>query len=835
MSGGVMAVDFAKEFPRVFHGVEYMVKLAADDKSFSARIEQTDGSQQVWSATFSSSFLEEVTRRTGNFKPFAVFAKMILTAAAEEAALAGNTSVYLDVLTSRDLDMLRQRADRGPPNASPSSSLAPNNKRYLILTYTGEFDKVHYPLALTAEDPPQDPEQMRKTIQHLKEQVMELKKRSVVPAAASSASSTANINQSVVADQSGAGGHGQSVFRMTNDTMSQYTNARSYPSSSSSAASQSDVSMHAVDHPLYHHQQPPQSSPLSDRNLNEPHMVRRMEQELQQLRYSFDEARSENDRLRQALQQQSSSQNKGGLSSGALAGGVEQIRELKQQLSRQQLEAQEMRQKLLLEHRKETENLRKELTFAKNQAKRLEATTKRLQASNDELRRAQLQARKNQLYQHVPSSGYGNGSSRPGSARGSAFNSPHRSRAASRASSVASSREPSPVRSVASSTRTRRTMPEPRHSSSPASSARSFFGERRNSNPGSAGATRGGGATASSSRGQHMMNSSARPPIQHRSPASRSVRSISPSAGDRGPGMLMAHPNKRPPSAGRNAHPAPPTGRSSPSTSNQPRSQASRPPVYGERNTYLGALPPTSSSGGAVDHASANNAGSGISVNSSFDHGVPIPDFVHPGAASRGGDQHEGRYYKNGGFDTGSTASDRGERGPPPGLFVTSIGSGRGGATSSSPLSYQPDPAAVRAVANKSPGHRGASAGRGRSPSSQQGWSPRQTSPYHSAGIASMRGPPKNNSRPGSANGRRGSSRDGGGGGQMEVVGDSNSSPYRYNRQSPYASPGLLQKPPSFRTGSCSPRRQQSDVDARLNALQHFLRSNQTTVPPASG
>merc|ERR1711915_447060 len=40
-------------------------------------------------------------------------------------------------------EMLRQRNEMKPPNTKETS-----NKRYVILTYQAEFDKVHYPLAL---------------------------------------------------------------------------------------------------------------------------------------------------------------------------------------------------------------------------------------------------------------------------------------------------------------------------------------------------------------------------------------------------------------------------------------------------------------------------------------------------------------------------------------------------------------------------------------------------------------------------------------------------------------------------------------------------------------
>ena len=59
-------------------------------------------------------------------------------------------SVFLDILTSQDLEMLKARKQK--PNASTNQNTDKNklnNKRYMIMTYVVEFDKVHYPLPLT--------------------------------------------------------------------------------------------------------------------------------------------------------------------------------------------------------------------------------------------------------------------------------------------------------------------------------------------------------------------------------------------------------------------------------------------------------------------------------------------------------------------------------------------------------------------------------------------------------------------------------------------------------------------------------------------------------------
>ena len=60
-------------------------------------------------------------------------------------------SVFVDLLTPHDLEMLKARQNL---NANTSVSVPSQSKRYLIITYQGEFDRVHFPLPLAHEDTP---------------------------------------------------------------------------------------------------------------------------------------------------------------------------------------------------------------------------------------------------------------------------------------------------------------------------------------------------------------------------------------------------------------------------------------------------------------------------------------------------------------------------------------------------------------------------------------------------------------------------------------------------------------------------------------------------------
>ena len=144
-----------------------------------------------WTAQFTPKQLEELTAKTGNYKTFDTFVHMLA------AALRGNAvSVFVDLLTYADLEALRRLrrganangasgagiesvsgAGVGAP-VSSAAAAAPtsttNSKRYLILTYTGEFDRVHYPLPLSFEAEA-DAASLRRTCERLRAEIKALR------------------------------------------------------------------------------------------------------------------------------------------------------------------------------------------------------------------------------------------------------------------------------------------------------------------------------------------------------------------------------------------------------------------------------------------------------------------------------------------------------------------------------------------------------------------------------------------------------------------------------------------------------------------------------------
>lgn len=61
-----------------------------------------------------------------------------------------SSSVSVDLFTYDDLESLRRKrqGQTGPSNVVQPSNVQLANKRYLILTYNAEYDRIYYPLSL---------------------------------------------------------------------------------------------------------------------------------------------------------------------------------------------------------------------------------------------------------------------------------------------------------------------------------------------------------------------------------------------------------------------------------------------------------------------------------------------------------------------------------------------------------------------------------------------------------------------------------------------------------------------------------------------------------------
>ncbi|XP_074786856.1 centrosomal protein CCDC61 [Athene noctua] len=151
------------------HGA-HTVRLTLARSTLEVEVEAPLTSEQ-WRGEFDAAFIEDLTHKTGNFKQFGIFCSML-----ESALRQSSDSVSLDLLTYADLETLRSRK-MGVSARPPVSTASPlGAKRYLILIYSVEFDRIHYPLPLPYVGRP-DPAALRRLVRDLREELAQLRTR----------------------------------------------------------------------------------------------------------------------------------------------------------------------------------------------------------------------------------------------------------------------------------------------------------------------------------------------------------------------------------------------------------------------------------------------------------------------------------------------------------------------------------------------------------------------------------------------------------------------------------------------------------------------------------
>ncbi|XP_074242271.1 centrosomal protein CCDC61 isoform X2 [Saimiri boliviensis] len=153
----------------VFRGVEHAVRVVVSGQVLELEVEDRMTADQ-WRGEFDAGFIEDLTHKTGNFKQFNIFCHML-----ESALTQSSESVTLDLLTYTDLESLRNRKMGGRPGPLAPRSAQLNSKRYLILIYSVEFDRIHYPLPLPYQGKP-DPVVLQGIIRSLKEELGRLQR-----------------------------------------------------------------------------------------------------------------------------------------------------------------------------------------------------------------------------------------------------------------------------------------------------------------------------------------------------------------------------------------------------------------------------------------------------------------------------------------------------------------------------------------------------------------------------------------------------------------------------------------------------------------------------------
>ena len=130
-----------------FRGEVYAVGARAG-RGETLSVEAEHGATgERWRGDFTAQYVEAITAKTGCAKKYATFVRILMSALRQES-----TSAFIDLLTYRDLEAMKQSRD--PRGGKLRAAEEVHSKRYLIVTYTTEHERAHFPLPLLAEDRP---------------------------------------------------------------------------------------------------------------------------------------------------------------------------------------------------------------------------------------------------------------------------------------------------------------------------------------------------------------------------------------------------------------------------------------------------------------------------------------------------------------------------------------------------------------------------------------------------------------------------------------------------------------------------------------------------------
>jgi coiled-coil domain-containing protein 61 len=102
----------SRTFDTTIHGTDYQITAHFDAKLLNLTVEERK-TGFIWSGEFGEHYIEDITRKTGNYKKFPTFINMLIS------GLENSTrSVIVDILTYQDLEALKSRKGRRNLSAS---------------------------------------------------------------------------------------------------------------------------------------------------------------------------------------------------------------------------------------------------------------------------------------------------------------------------------------------------------------------------------------------------------------------------------------------------------------------------------------------------------------------------------------------------------------------------------------------------------------------------------------------------------------------------------------------------------------------------------------------
>jgi hypothetical protein len=138
--------NFNIEFYIEFKNIEYIVYLSVTETGLIISIE--NNMPTYWLANCGVERIDEITQKAGSYKNFNVFVKMLMSALSQD-----NDSVTFELLYNKDLELMKQSKKSYSMNDSMSQDPERANRLYLVVIYSGDFEKVSYPIPLYYQNP----------------------------------------------------------------------------------------------------------------------------------------------------------------------------------------------------------------------------------------------------------------------------------------------------------------------------------------------------------------------------------------------------------------------------------------------------------------------------------------------------------------------------------------------------------------------------------------------------------------------------------------------------------------------------------------------------------
>jgi hypothetical protein len=153
------------EFQALHQNVEHVFTLNITENNIKILMESM-GDSYYWKGNYEKKYIEEISNKAGSYKTFQLFVKMLCSALKKDTS-----SVFFDIVNANDLLEMKRKINSNVDQSQLSENdQKRSTRKYLIISYSNEFENVRYPLPLTLIDDP-DSFILLRTIERLKNKI----------------------------------------------------------------------------------------------------------------------------------------------------------------------------------------------------------------------------------------------------------------------------------------------------------------------------------------------------------------------------------------------------------------------------------------------------------------------------------------------------------------------------------------------------------------------------------------------------------------------------------------------------------------------------------------